>query len=444
MLVTLVYPGVSYCGFNSFGKKGVPEASFINHGLASIAAYLEKYQHELRYIDLRKLTGWIDFKKKVKNNRGLIFGIGSTTVDFSYAIMAAKIIKKVKPQAIVVIGGVHATLVVKDALKFKCFDYVVTGEGEKAMLEIVEAIRKGKKISRLVLGKHCDDNEIPHINRELFDHRHGEMVVSWVHDLPIPTATILTSRGCPFNCSFCQPAGRSVFGGKVRLRNMSDVVKELVEIKNTYGLESFLIHDDLFLISRERVREFIKLYKKAKINAVFMCQGRSDIVANNEDLIRDLKKVGLQGIIIGFESGSQRILDFLKKGCKVSDNYVAAEICHRIGVRVWANIMLGIPGETIKEMVETLKMVNIIKPEYSSIATYTPFPGTELYDYCKKEGLLVIKDYCEYRRSLAGRKLKGINYNFIRMLIWIYSPWKSKYQYMRFYIEGKFKKLKLI
>jgi len=250
----------------------------------------------------------------------------------------------------------------------------------------------------------------------------------------------MTSRGCPFNCNFCQPAERMTFGGKVRLRDLKDVVAEIKEIKDKYGLNSFMIHDDLFIISKERIMEFVKLYKASGVKAKFLCQGRADLIIKYQKEIGELKKVGLIGIMIGFESGSDRVLKFLEKHTTVAQNYESARILKKLGVKIWANYMLGIPTETFAEMWKTFVMVKKINPEYLSPSLFTPYPETGLYDYCKEHNLLLIERYDQYRRSLGGDKIKGINYLAVRTLIFLFYPMSSKIDTIKFIFSNYWKK----
>jgi len=435
MKYALIYPGISWSGFNSFGKDLGGEANFIHHGMGTIASYLKKFGHDCDFIDLRRLKNWSDFTKTIKNTHYSVYGISSTTVDFDYSIKAARIIKKIYPHAVVVVGGVHPTVRPTDALKIKEFTYIVVGEGEKAMLQIINAQISKKKLPRLIKGLSCQLEEIPHIDRDLFNHHQGEMIHPFVSDLPIPFATIMSSRGCPFNCTFCQPAERLIFGGVVRLREMSDVVDEIKEINRKYGLKSFLIHDDLFIISKERINKFVRLYKKSGVKAVFMCQARADLVIRFQNEIKKLAEIGLIGIMIGFESGSQRILKFINKQTTVEDNLKAAEICHHLGIKIWANYMLGIPSETYSEMWQTVRMIRKINPEYYSPSLFTPYPQTGLYDYCQERNLLLFTHFSDYRRSLKGDKIRGFNYNFIRILIFLYMPFKLKINIFRYLLK---------
>jgi len=118
--------------------------------------------------------------------------------------------------------------------------------------------------------------------------------------------------------------------------------------------------------------------------------------------------------LIGFESGNQRVLNFLRKGTTVEMNYEAARICKKYGVRIWANYMLGMPTETKEEVKDTVKMIKAIKPYRPSPAFFTPHPGSDLYDYCEKNGLSLIKSHRDFSRSPTGPKIKGVDYVFLQ------------------------------
>jgi anaerobic magnesium-protoporphyrin IX monomethyl ester cyclase len=118
-------------------------------------------------------------------------------------------------------------------------------------------------------------------------------------------------------------------------------------------LKSFLIHDDLFLMGKGRLEKFIELYKESGINAEFYIQGRADLIIKYQKQIKNLSHIGLKGILIGFESGSDRILKFINKDVTVEENLESAKICKDLGIKIWANYMFGLPGESFIEMIKT-------------------------------------------------------------------------------------------
>ena len=130
-----------------------------------------------------------------------------------------------------------------------------------------------------------------------------------------------------------------------------------------------------------------------------------------------MKRSGLSLLLVGFESGNQRILNFLRKGTTVSQNYKAASICNRLGIRIFANYMLGVPTETKEETMDTVRMIRKIKPYIPSPTFYTPFPGSDLFDYCVKNNLSLIKAHSEYKRDPVSPKIKGIDYEFLKVAL---------------------------
>jgi radical SAM superfamily enzyme YgiQ (UPF0313 family) len=191
-------------------------------------------------------------------------------------------------------------------------------------------------------------------------------------------------------------------------------MSELRELKDRYDFQSLMFHDDCLTEDKEWVDEFCDSYKRAGFRQPFVCQSRADIICKNEDMIRKMKRAGLAMLLIGFESGSQRILKLLRKGASVETNYKAARVCKKYGIRIWANYMFGVPTETKEEALDTVKMIRAIKPYRPSPAFFTPHPGSDLYDYCEKNGLSLIMSHNGYSRSPNAPKIKGIDYRFLQ------------------------------
>jgi anaerobic magnesium-protoporphyrin IX monomethyl ester cyclase len=425
MKITLIFPGITFTGWNSFGKSKDFEANFVHHGLASISSYLKFHGHDVNLIDLRKLNGWEHFKQVINDDKAEIFGISSMSCDYENSKTAARIIKRVKPYSVVVIGGVHSTMCTKEVSMDTCFDYIIIGEGEYSfnnLINSLDGIYSENDYYKIRNRELVDINNIPWIDRQSFDCENGENNNSLIPHFQTPFVTITTSRGCIYNCRYCQYAEREIFG-KVKIRPVFDVIKELQYLKFKYKFSSFWIHDDLFAINGDYVSNFVKLFKYNIYPSQFGCQIRADIICEHEDRIKKLADIGLDCVSIGFESGSQRVLDFINKGTTVEQNRKAVEICRKYGIKVYANIMFGLPTETKTDMDKTVKFVRWAKPDYLSMATFTPYPGSYLYDYCKKEGLLIELTGDEYRRNpMTGKKIKGVNYNTVNYSVFKCDP----------------------
>lgn len=409
MKVTLLFPGISGIGFNSYGI-GMEE-SWISHGLCSISAYAKKEGYSVELIDLRCLKGWKHFENVLVNKEPDIIGITMMSVDYNPAMKSIKIIKKVSPQTIVVVGGPHPTLMLEEIEIEKEIDYIITGEGEISFTELLKSIKKGDHIPRVIRGIVPENmDRLPFADRELFKDLEYPLTVQGFDS---PFVTVVAGRGCRYNCNYCQPAERIIFSKKVRRRSPSNVIQELNILREKYKFKSLMIHDDCLTEDKPWVMEFCRLYKENGFSQPFACQSRADIIHRNEEMVALMAEVGLKLMFIGFESGNQRVLNFLRKGTKVEHNYRAAEICRKYGVKIWANYMMGIPTETKEEAMDTVYMIKTIKPDHYSPAFYTPHPGSDLFRYCKENGLSLIKSHDSYRRNATEAKIKGVDYKFL-------------------------------
>ncbi|MGV7222919.1 MAG: B12-binding domain-containing radical SAM protein [Nitrospinales bacterium] len=412
MKVTLIYPGITECGFNSL--KG-NEGSWMNHGLAILSSALKNSGHQVNLIDLRRLTGWSHYRRIVKESAAEVVGITMMSVDFNPAIRAAQIIKEVKPETRVFVGGPHPSVCPEELENQGCIDYIVKGEGEKTFVKLIGDIVAGRNIPKVIQGHSLENlDESPWADRNLFNSPEEPFVPF----LRPPFVTLIAGRGCKYNCNYCQPAERIMFGHKVRRRSVENVVDELKYLRNLYGFNSFMIHDDCLTEDREWVIEFCRRYKADGFTQPFVAQSRADIICRNRDMVEALFDAGLRLFIIGFESGSDRVLRFLRKGCTRAKNLEAARICHETGIKIWANYMLGLPTETKQEVSETLTMLQEIKPYHCSPAFYTPHPGSDLFEMGKKMGIHLITTHDSYRRNTYEPKIKGPDYSFLTDMLY--------------------------
>lgn len=411
MKAALVFPGISESGFNRTGSR-LP-FTWVHHGLASLGANMKKERHQVDCIDLRQLAGWDEYRAKVAELKPRVLGITMMSVDYDNAIHAARIAKELDPQLIVVVGGPHPTLMPDEVASHGCIDHIVLGEGEISLNDLLKDIDRGIRPERIITGVMPDLDSLPFIDRGLFGAE--EVVIDGF--LPRPFVTLIAGRGCLYNCSFCQPAERTMFGKKVRRRSVTNVIGEMKALRDKYRFNSFMLHDDCLTEDEAWVREFCGSYEREKFRKPFVCQSRADIVCKNENMARSLKRAGCAMMMIGFESGSQRVLNFLRKGTTVEQNYAAAAICGRLGIRVWANFMLGIPTETNEDALATLRMIRMIKPYRASPSFFTPHPGSDLYTYCEERGLSLIRDHSSYSRSPLEPKIRGVDYEYLRWVL---------------------------
>ena len=413
MKVTLLFVGIASVGWNSLGRyPRWPEANMIHHGLASLSASLKAAGHTVDLVDLRALRGWRHLRAEVRHRSSDVWGVSIMSPDLDIARQSIDLIRREKRDAVIVAGGVHPTVALDSLIDNLVIDYLVQGEGEIAFPALLASLARGESSPRLIHGQPPDLDALPFVDRELFDVR-AELDHSFypgVLGLEPPLVTIVAGRGCSYNCSFCQPAERVLFGPAVRRRSVASVIAELRELHACYAFRSLMIHDDCLLEDPAWMVEFARAYRAEPFGQPFYCQGRADLICRHKDALALLVEAGLRAISIGFESGSDRVLRLLHKGTTVEQNRQAAAICHRLGLRIFGNYMLGLPTETPEEMMDTARLVRDLGAAFSNVSLYAPSPGSDLYDWCRQQGLLAEDNPRGYYRNWAPGKVRGVDY----------------------------------
>jgi len=349
--------------------------------LGFIASYLEKNNIELRIID--ELAGQ-NVENELNEYHPDIVGITATTPTALDSYRIADMCRK--KGILTVMGGVHASVLPKEALQH--VDIVVKGEGEIAMLDIV---RNNNISSRIISRPYIKNiDEVPPPARHLMEmdfylRTKDRLPGSYLYFVPpnTPTASILTSRGCPYNCMFCHNTWR---GMPYRSNSAERVILEIEELIETYSIRAlFFIEDNLFLNNR-RLQTICKMMKQNKINIMWGGNARVDNI--DLEILQIAKESGCRQITFGFESGSQRTLDVLNKGTTVEQNRKAIELCNRVGIIPQGTFMIGNPTETIEDIKATKKFIEDNEIECVGICITTPYPGTQLWKWCEDHGLI--------------------------------------------------------
>jgi radical SAM superfamily enzyme YgiQ (UPF0313 family) len=411
MNISLVYPSIKNAGWSSLGN--TQESLWINHGITSLAACLQRDGHTVKLLDLRDITSWGHFESLVKLDPALTYGISMATLDYHEAVKAANIIRQVKPNAEIIVGGPHPSICPEQVAEHRVFDHIVKGEGEVTLPNLAVS---PDSYPRIVQAERVNLDDLPIENREVFNLKkifNASNPYTGKQFFPMPFLNVISGRGCVFRCGFCKPGEDMIFG-KFRMRSIDHFFNEIEYLHKKYDFQTLMIDDDSFTLYPDYTLKFCDLYEQ-RIGKPFFCQSRADFIVKNPDVIKRLKQAGLGMVFIGFESGSQRMLDFMHKDTTVEQNFEAAEICHKLGIKIWANYMVALPTETKEEMQATFDMIRKIKPEKPSGAFFTPIVGTELYDYCKQHGLMVSEDPAVLgSRNPSVPKIKGVDYKWLR------------------------------
>lgn len=397
-----------------------------DHGLGILRTIMHQKGILTDIVSLRSLKSWEELNFHVKGYDIALMNVRSYT--FPFACRAAKIFKKNNSNGLVIAGGMHATVALNEMLPIEDFDYICTGGGENIICDVVS---NPKSFDRVIKGVSSTSlSEWPMIDRTLWPNPNRkdfpwplEPSIGWG---PNPVASIITSRVCPWACSFCNEAS---FIPTMSRRTVDQVIDELNFLDEKYGpLGSFVIHDSMFFQQPSWLEEWLEKYPK-KANKIwpYWAAARSDTVRRWPELFEALvRKTNWNTISIGFESGSDRILKMLNKGCTVEDNAFAINLLNKIGddfvkkrikpPKFWANIILASPGETREDAFDTARMLTKMKYAIPSIAYFAPYPGSALGNQLIAEGKsLMSKD--DYHRYPGDRKLKGIDYDFYDRLM---------------------------
>lgn len=371
-------------------------------GLIYLATYLDKYLKEKIEIKIFDSNFDEDIPKKILEFKPDMIGISSMTVCYKRAIDFATKIKS-NLNVPIMIGGVHISTLPESMEKV--FDVGIIGEGEETLKELVELFLKGKfSLENLKKIKGIEFYN----NDELI--KTPERMPLKLDDIPIPDldyaderyflprenlsagkmcvfGIMITSRGCPYRCTFCST---SRFWKTIRFNSASYVAKNVKYQIEKYRVNHIDVLDDLFTVSKERLRELTEELKKEGVlgKVSFSCQPRANLI--DEEMCILMKTLNVKSVNFGFESGSERVLNILKVGTVTTEmNKNAIILCKKYGFKVYGSLIFGSPGETISDMKETLSFMDWCKKhkaDYIWTFVATPFPATIWWDEALKRG----------------------------------------------------------
>jgi len=407
-------------------------------GLAWIASVLERRGHEVKIVDSPTLGLSIgDFVKIVESWSPDVVGLSSLTPTIRLAYKAAKAVKAVDEDMKVVVGGVHATFMWREVLE-ECphVDYVVLGEGEETMSQLIEALEKEAKprgIPGIALRNESgeavmtgpwrpvDLERLPPPARHLLP-----MDRYTVFDRPVRVVHIMASRGCPYGCVFC--ATSYYFGRRVRFRRVEQVLDEVAECADKYKTKTFAFTDDELTINKRWFDSFLKGLRERGLDIRWTCGSRVDSV--DERLLARMFSSGCTTIYFGVESGSQETIDKIGKRIDLRQAEKVFEAIRKVGGSAVATFILGFPWETVDDMKKTIKFALKLDPDYAQFTYATPYPGTPLYEMAKEHDLIVDHDWSHY--TTVRPVMRGFHFDIEEVEALF------KEAYTKFYVRLKF------
>lgn len=406
--ILLLYPPiinqVAHINIGAFDKS---IGSYPPLGLLYIATYLKKFtSYDVEILDcfVEKLD-FNQIKARIKAADPDVVGISGMTHFWIDVCELAKITKEVFPNVKVVVGGPHATIYPVSVVKFAHIDYAISGEAEVTFTALLDSIFKGaseEEIAKLpgIAGKWhlkerktnenieiqriSDTNSIPFPDRALVDHSRYFSFFA-----PRGTfTTLMTSRGCPFNCIFCERMGRGF-----RPVSAQNVLRE-IKASMKLGIKNFFIHDDTFTVDKKRVKDICEAIIQEGLTINWEARSRVDCV--DYELLKLMHRSGASRLSFGVESGNEKVLEGLRKGIKLPRVKEVFGWCRQLGITTLADFMIGSPGEGVKEIDDTLRFVKTIRPDYAQFCITCPYPATPLYKKLLEEGKISSDVWLEF------------------------------------------------
>ena len=374
-------------------------------GIGYMAAVLEQHGYDVDVLDASALELTYDeIGEEILKRNPDIISISALTPTIGVALDSADKIKQVKPDTIVVLGGYHPTFEYESVLAEPSVDLVVIGEGEYTLLELVQTIEANGDLTNVKgLAFHDEDDGslVLTPDREVIQNL-DELPFPAFHLFPMEkyrilnistnVATIITTRGCPMQCSFCSSA--ALHGNKLRRRSYENVVDEVELRLKEQNIDTIAFMDDTFTLNKRFVKDFCAEIKRRNLKFWWGCTSRVDTL--DEDLLQTMKDAGCITIFIGVESADQQMLEKMNKNITVSKTEKAFKLIRKIGIRSIASCVIGMPEDTRESMEKTIKFVKKLNPNYALYSLATPYPGTRFYNETFKKNLVTIKDWSKY------------------------------------------------
>lgn len=449
-------------------------------GLGYLGAVLENRGIEVKIVDCL-IEGWENrvevegdiiriglpferIKEIIRNYQPDMVGVNSLfTTQRENAQNIYKLAKEVDKNIVTVAGGAHPTVMPELVLSDPDVDYIVIGEGEETIIDLVDCLERKKDISTLDGIGYKEEGKVKIIPKTKF--------IEDLDKLPFPArhllnmekyfgleashgerrksrfSPIVTSRGCPAGCTFC--SAHRVWGKRFRPRSAENVIAEMKHIKEKYGIEEIMFEDDNTTLDVQRAEKLFDLMIKEKLNFIWDTPNGIAAWTLSERLLDKMKESGCYKINLALESGSQYVLNnIIKKPLNLEKVKPLAKYAQKIGLEVSIFLIMGLPGEKEEQMKESFKLAAEMGIWHPFVSVATPYPGSELYDTCLKKGYLnknfslddlFIRSFSISTEDWDGSDLKRIFKEGRKFLIFSYfkrQPLKFLMEYIqRFFVN---------
>lgn len=412
-------------------------------GLGYLATALRKNGFEVEIVDcIKRKFNLKALKQYIQKIKPRCVGIQFFSCDFDRVKEISKFIKEIEPYITIVLGGPHPSGNPQETLKiFKEVDYGFKGEAEVGLPLLLKRITGdsdvsfqsipgliwredgGVKVNPQSLVEDLDVFDPPSwdlMNPEEYDEApQGGMLSSF------PYAPIITSRGCPYQCVFCSVS--SISGKKIRCRSINSILEEIVYLHNNHNIKEFHIIDDAFTVNRERAIDFCKELIKRKLDIKFAFPNGVRLDTLDKEILNLMKKTGLYSLNLGIESGSQRILDRMKKGLNLRIVRERVGLINETGLDTGGFFIIGFPKETPEEIRQTIDFAKELPIKRAEFSDFKPLPGTEITAELLKSGEITSINYNYLISHKVSYTPNGISYRQLK--------WWQRRAFLEFYLR---------
>jgi radical SAM superfamily enzyme YgiQ (UPF0313 family) len=390
-------------------------------GIAYIAAVLRDCGCAVTIVDMRYEDERILFAK-LREHCPDIIGFYCSSEIAPFVISLAEKIKREFKDAVLIAGGPHATLDPGYFLRTD-FEVVVKGEGEITVKELVAAIREKRDLKDVrgiayrSDGKIFDNpprefiadlDDLPFPAFDLFPHVNDTFQASLAWPNLKPFTHIILSRGCPYQCTFCQPALGMMFGKKVRRLSPRRAIELLLFLKRRFDIKEIFFEDDLLLsrIWKDWLFELTDLMVARDLNIRWWAQARAN--SADRDILIQAQKAGCYMVMCGVESGSPKMLEFYNKATTPEDIRGFFRLCQELGLMSVAEIIFGAPEETAQDAEMTVSLMREVQPDMVWVSMLTPYPGTHLHEWLTAHKIKFENDLARLDRSMQRRRIDSM------------------------------------
>lgn len=416
-------------------------------GLLSLAAYVKQ---NLNWVNLTVVES-LDPVGEIIKSRPDVLGFTADTIAFNRTVEVAKIISKKLHNTRMIIGGVHITAC-PESFNLP-FDVGVVGEGELTLVELLKLFSQKKSYTKTDLKKIQglvflvknkveltprrefikDLDSLPFPARDLIDME--EMYLKKQINLfgVKRMVTVMTSRGCPYHCVYC---GSPVQWGMVRFHSAEYVIEEIRHLIETYKVDGITFPDDLFICPKPRLLKLVELIKDEGWHTKIVFSGFARANLMDEEICLALKSINVRKLTFGFESYNKKILDYLKdRSVTVKQNILTIKMCHKYGIAVASGLIVGTPGEGMKELMDTYNTMKKYPMDNSQIYVLTPYPGTKIWNLAEREGLVSLdmnmeKLFVQIPLSASLRFWKKDKFSFLNDRVFINTKMRNNQKYL--------------